>query len=74
MTYGQKMNRSYIAISGKSIERSNHIIVDERTTKQLFADRVSLTLKGKSMRLRDEEGKEVVIPPRADIAVNFFER
>lgn len=74
MTCGQKMNITYLAVSGRAIENSNHTIVDGRTAKQLFADRVSLTLKGKSMRLRDEEGKEVVIPPRADIYVKFYER
>lgn len=69
-----KMNRSFLTMSGRAIKDSNHIVIDKRNSEQLFRDRVKLAFKGKSLRLTAEDGSEVIVPPRADILVNFYER
>ena len=68
------MPRSFLTISGGGIEPREHLIEDARTAKQLFKARVDLLFEGKSMWLKDEEGKEVVVPAKADVMVNFYER
>lgn len=68
-----KIPRSMLTMSGRTIKPSNHIILDPRKADQLFKDRVKLAFKGKSLRLTAEDGSEVIVPPRSDILVNFYE-